>query len=114
MFKKRIIIISIILVVGAFMALTVGGVQAAERSGPSNQPPDCQPILFTDEGYWGMQCVDYDNNIVSAEVKTDGEITNLVWDNTYAQMIVQTDGYTNIYWVVCDSDKACASGQYPN
>jgi hypothetical protein len=114
MFAKKLLYIFVLIFVGGvFTAVSPDVTQAAERQGPDNQPPECYPILFTDEGYWGMACYDVDNNIASASLKTDGLITNLIWDNTFAQMIVLVDGNTSISWQVCDAKGTCASGNYP-
>lgn len=111
--KKILYIFLLIFVSGVFIAVLPGVTQAAERQGPENQPPECDPILFTDEGYWGMICYDVDNNIASASIRTDGVITNLIWDNTFAQLIVQVETNTTISWQVCNTKGACASGNYP-
>jgi len=111
--KKFLFAVVLILMVGAFMALAYGEVQAAAGSRTKNAPPFCYPIEFPNEGHWGMSCIDLDNDIASVELVTNDLITHLIWDNTFAEMIVQYDGNPDIYWEVCDSNSACVNGTYP-
>ena len=112
MLAKKLTVIGLLLfVVGVFMAGSLGLAQAAERPGPSNNPPECYPINYLVEGYWGMACIDNENNISSVSLKTNG-FSNLSWDNTYVEMIVEVGPNTYIVWQVCDTNGACVDGRY--
>jgi hypothetical protein len=60
-----------------------------------------------------MSCTDSDNNITSVELQTNSSDYHLIWDNTFAEVIVQFDGNPEIYWQVCDGGNACVDGTYP-
>jgi hypothetical protein len=106
--KKVFLALVVLFGIVAFMAVSTG-TASAYRPAP-NSPPTCHSIEFVDEGYWGVECVDVNNNIAFAEVKTDGVVTNLFWDNSSAHIIVQFDGQITIEWRVCDSFKSCTGG----
>jgi hypothetical protein len=110
--KKFLLVFVLIFVVGAFMALAYGEAQAA-GSKVKNSTPLCYPIQFPMEGHWGMSCTDSDNNITSVELQTNSSDYHLIWDNTFAEMIVQFDGNPEIYWQVCDGGSTCVDGTYP-
>ena len=98
------------------MAITFGTTQAAERPvpGPSpvNHPPECTPIRFYQGGYWGMRCIDQDNNISSVTLETNVK-PFLYWDSSHVEMVVKLQKDTTIYWLVCDKAGACVDGRYP-
>lgn len=111
-FKKLLLVTLLLFVVGVFMAASFGDVQAAKGPTPGNTPPICYPINYPVGGYWGMACIDNENNISSAVLNTNS-VSNLYWDNTYVEMVVELDRNTTIYWQVCDSAGACVEGRYP-
>lgn len=111
-FKKLLLMVLLLFVVGVFMASSFGGVQAAKGPAPANTPPICYPINYPVGGYWAMACIDNENNISSVTLDANGPST-LFWDNTYVEMVVEVDRNTTIYWRVCDSGGACVDGRYP-
>jgi len=110
--KKMLTLLLFVVVVGVFAFVSADLAQASKRPPPENQPPICYPIEFSVPGYWGRECIDLDQNIVSAVLFTNSPHT-LVWNNAYAQMIVELEEDTVIYWSVCDSFGVCQKGGYP-
>ncbi len=110
--KKMLSLLLFIIVVGVFAFMSADMAQASKRPAPDNQPPICYPIEFFAPGYWGMECIDPDQNIASAVLLTNSPHT-LVWNNSYAQMTVELEEDTEIFWSVCDSFGVCQKGGYP-
>jgi hypothetical protein len=110
--KKFFLMLLLLSLVGVFAAVSYSPTQAAAGLAPDRHPPACVPINFFVEGYWGMYCMDPGNDIASVALETKSPYS-LAWDNTYAQMIVELDGGTAIFWQVCDGAGACAQGSFP-
>lgn len=106
--KKLLLVLLLIVGVGALMVSSTGQTEAADHHALLNHPPECYPILFFDEGYWGVSCIDDDNNITSVTLKTNSDYS-VDWDNSHAQMIVEMEPNTHIFWEVCDANHACVS-----
>ena len=107
--KKVIFSLVVLGVLAAFMAVPVSTIEAGKRP---LRPPECVPINFLQEGYWGMYCYDLDHDIVSATLKTNSSNYSLNWNNSYAQMIVQLEHNTTINWSVCDSTSSCVGNSF--
>ncbi|NIT60453.1 MAG: hypothetical protein GWN00_30895 [Aliifodinibius sp.] len=112
--KKLSSILFLIIVVGAFMGLSFKSSEAAKRPYPKNHPPECVRMEYLPDWYWGMYCTDPDFNIAFAQMITNSSNYSLVWNNAYAQMIVELDEETIILWEVCDGFGACTDGKYPD
>lgn len=107
--KKLSLVLLLFIGIGALAVLPTGQTEAAGHQSLVNHPPECYPIRFFDEGYWGVSCFDYDDNIVSVTLDTNSEYS-LDWDNSRAQMIVEMEPNTHIFWEVCDAAHACVKG----
>lgn len=110
--KKVVLALGLMVVIVAFLVLSFGTVEATKKLPRPSHPPECFPLSFAVEGYWGMYCIDSDSDIVSAELKTSSSQSTLNWDNTYAEMIVKTDDDTVIFWSVCDFARNCVGSNF--
>ncbi len=106
--KKVFAVLGLLIIIGAFYIVPFGTVEAKHPT----RPPVCVPIEFFDKGYWGVYCTDPDYDIVSAQLTTNSSNSSLIWDNTYAQMIVELDYNTTISWSVCDFAGNCVGNSF--
>lgn len=111
--KKLVLIVVLFMALAAFLAIPAGLTQAAYRPAP-NHPPECYPINFKFPNYWGLSCIDEDNNINKVSLETEAD-HYLSWDESYVEMFVVLDeNFTQplIRWEVCDASGECVSGTY--
>lgn len=101
----------ILVFVFVFAALTAGAVGQVQAAHVPTHPPMCYPINFTDEGYYGVFCLDSGNDIQAVKVDTN-QPYHLIWDNTYAELIVEVEAGAYVSWCVCDMAAACIEGGF--